>query len=137
MDKEQLIAENERLKLENEAEAGNSQASRSEAVHSGFDGQHVYETEGSAQRVENPQRSTNRISLVIMSTGKRRETTMNETLPPKTCTIDRLVTKEAEVGKVLAGQKQRADATDVMQTSVKRWIFRAMLLLLRKSTSKR
>lgn len=30
---------------------------------------------------------------------------MNETLPPKTCTIDRLVTKEAEVGKVLAGQK--------------------------------
>ncbi|TXK70052.1 ASCH domain-containing protein [Paenibacillus sp. N3.4] len=27
------------------------------------------------------------------------------TLPPKTCTIDRLVTKEAEVSKVLAGQK--------------------------------
>ncbi|MEW9698689.1 ASCH domain-containing protein [Paenibacillus sp. SI8] len=27
------------------------------------------------------------------------------TLPPKTCTIDRLVTKEAEVDKVLAGEK--------------------------------
>ncbi|NEW06622.1 ASCH domain-containing protein [Paenibacillus sp. SYP-B3998] len=30
---------------------------------------------------------------------------MNETLPPKTCSIDRLVTKEAEVEKVLAGEK--------------------------------
>lgn len=30
---------------------------------------------------------------------------MNETLPPKTCTVDRLVTKEEEVKKVLAGQK--------------------------------
>ncbi|UJF35840.1 ASCH domain-containing protein [Paenibacillus hexagrammi] len=30
---------------------------------------------------------------------------MNETLPPKTCSIDRLVTKEDEVAKVLAGTK--------------------------------
>ncbi|MFD0696974.1 ASCH domain-containing protein [Paenibacillus sp. GCM10027628] len=30
---------------------------------------------------------------------------MNETLPPKTCSIDRLVTKENEVVKVLAGEK--------------------------------
>jgi len=30
---------------------------------------------------------------------------MNETLPPKTCSIDRLVTKEDEVAKVLAGEK--------------------------------
>lgn len=33
------------------------------------------------------------------------ETNVNETLPAKTCSIDRLVTKEAEVSKVLAGQK--------------------------------
>jgi uncharacterized protein YhfF len=30
---------------------------------------------------------------------------MTEPLPPKTCTIDRLVTKDAEVEKVLAGTK--------------------------------
>jgi hypothetical protein len=30
---------------------------------------------------------------------------MTESLPPKTCTIDRLVTLENEVEKVLAGQK--------------------------------
>jgi len=29
----------------------------------------------------------------------------NETLPPKTCSVDRLVTQEAEIVKVLAGQK--------------------------------
>jgi hypothetical protein len=30
---------------------------------------------------------------------------MSEALPPKTCTIDRLITKENDIEKVLAGQK--------------------------------
>ncbi|CAG7629832.1 ASCH domain-containing protein [Paenibacillus allorhizosphaerae] len=30
---------------------------------------------------------------------------MSETLPPKTCSIDRLVTKEDDVAKVLSGEK--------------------------------
>ncbi|MDR6549817.1 ASCH domain-containing protein [Paenibacillus qinlingensis] len=33
------------------------------------------------------------------------ETNVNATLPPKTCSVDRLVTKEEEVSKVLAGLK--------------------------------
>ncbi|CAG7645447.1 hypothetical protein PAESOLCIP111_04951 [Paenibacillus solanacearum] len=30
---------------------------------------------------------------------------MSETLPPKTCSIDRLVTKEDDIAKVLSGEK--------------------------------
>ncbi|MBP1155499.1 MULTISPECIES: ASCH domain-containing protein [unclassified Paenibacillus] len=47
---------------------------------------------------------------------------MSETLPPKTCSIDRLVTKEDDVEKVLSGEKtatrrngRYADIGEVME----------------------
>ncbi|MCD1257575.1 ASCH domain-containing protein [Paenibacillus athensensis] len=52
----------------------------------------------------------------------------NETLPPKTCSIDRLVTKEAEVAKVLAGRKtacrrngRYADIDEIMELEGKKF----------------
>ena len=39
----------------------------------------------------------------------------NLTLPPKTCSIERLVTVEKDVEKVLAGKKQQQDEMADMQ----------------------
>ncbi|TBL80254.1 ASCH domain-containing protein [Paenibacillus thalictri] len=53
---------------------------------------------------------------------------MTEALPPKTCSIDRLVTKEDDIAKVLAGSKtatrrngRYADPGEIMELSGKQF----------------
>ena len=53
----------------------------------------------------------------------------NQTLPPKTCSIDRLVTMEQDIDKVLAGKKMAtrrngryADVGEVMELKGKKFV---------------
>lgn len=61
-----------------------------------------------------------------------------EALPPKTCSIDRMITVEADIEKVLSGQKKQLPAaTDGTPTRVKLWSCAGIDMRSHASTSNR